>query len=160
MVFSKIFKHSKLACLSLLLFAFFFVNNLSAEDYKLKNINGQEVSYKDIIASPKTILFIWTTWCPYCRTEINNINEKYDFLKDVNIYYINTGERATTVKRFLKKYNLKEEILAKIIIDPAAAIADKFYVTGIPTYIFLKDSKYADSSLYISKDIIDKAFRK
>ena len=60
---------------TILFFSFLFLTSASFARVPLVNFDGQQVSYDELIAKPKTVIFLWTTWCPYCREEIAYLNK-------------------------------------------------------------------------------------
>ncbi|MFA7677787.1 MAG: TlpA disulfide reductase family protein [Candidatus Omnitrophota bacterium] len=110
-----------------------------ADEARFETLDGKVLSYKQITSSPRTILFVWTTWCPYCRQEIERLSKRDLLSKGFEIYYINVGEKKKKVEKFSEARKIKDHIKNRIIIDEGGFFADKFSVIGIPTYIFLED---------------------
>jgi len=105
-----------------------------AQDIILNDLNNNPVNISSFKGKP-VILFFWTTWCPYCRKEIKELNKIYDQAKSegINIIGVNIGESNYKVERFFKNYALK----LKILLDKEGLLADNYGVIGVPTYIFL-----------------------
>jgi len=120
------------AVLIFLLFAFF--RTAFAEEIELKDLKGNPVNIFEYYGK-STILFFWTTWCPYCRTEIRQLDKIYDQAKSegISIIGINIGESNQKVVKFFKNYALK----LKILLDNEGLLADRYNVIGVPTYVFL-----------------------
>jgi thiol-disulfide isomerase/thioredoxin len=141
-------------CLILVLLC---VSLASAEADSLFGFDRNPVSYQEIISSPKTILFIWTTWCPYCRIQLKKISQ-YCHDQDIEIILVNSGERRTAVERFVENQDLSECMNKSIILDKQSMIARKFSVLGFPTFIFLKDGRYLARSHYLNQGLINKIY--
>lgn len=111
-----------------------FFSSASAQDITVKDLKGNTVSIDSYKGNP-AILFFWTTWCPYCRKEIKELNKIYDQAKKegTNIIGVNIGESTYKVQRFFKDYALKLTML----LDKDGLLSDKYEVIGVPTYIFL-----------------------
>lgn len=133
------------------------VSLTSAKADNLLDLNRDPVSYQEIIASPQTILFIWTTWCPYCRKQLKKVSQ-YCLDQDIEIILVNSGERRAVVERFAKNQELSECMNKSIILDKQSTIARKFSVLGFPTFIFLKNGEYLTRSHYLNQDLIDKIY--
>ncbi|OOM10583.1 TlpA family protein disulfide reductase [Clostridium saccharobutylicum] len=105
-----------------------------AIDFKLKDLNGQEISLSDL-KGKKVFLNFWATWCPPCKAEMPEIEKLYQETKDSNlvIVAIEIGEPLDTVKQFIdnNKYNFK------ILLDPDQSVATKYNISSIPTSYFI-----------------------
>ena len=105
-----------------------------ANDIILNDLNGQAVQLSGYKGKPVIMLF-WTTWCPYCRQEIKNLNEQHAQLEKDGIVAlgVNVNEPDYKVKKFFKDYQLN----FKILLDKSGLLADEYNLLGVPTYIFL-----------------------
>ena len=127
-------------------------SNQKIPDYKLKTIEGKEISLKDYHGKP-TLINFWFTRCPPCIEEMPVLNEmKRDYGQDFNFVAI-TYENKESVENFLKKYEFNfDHIISadKLIEDldvrafPLNLIIDKYGVikyakNGIP--MVYKDGK-------------------
>ena len=52
-------------------FSSVMAQELSAPNFALKDLNNNAVTLSSFRGKQAVILFFWTTWCPYCRIEIN-----------------------------------------------------------------------------------------
>ncbi|WP_206872404.1 TlpA disulfide reductase family protein [Clostridium zeae] len=68
-------------------------NGDKAIDFKLKTLDGKEVSLSDLKGKNIFINF-WATWCPYCVQEMPEIEKLYQETKnsDLIILGIDIGE--------------------------------------------------------------------
>ncbi|MDD5130908.1 MAG: TlpA disulfide reductase family protein [Candidatus Omnitrophica bacterium] len=105
-----------------------------AGEIVLSDLGGQAVNLSNYKGKP-VILFFWTTWCPYCRQEIKNLNQQYSAMskEGIVVFGVNVSESAAKVERFFKDYQLN----LKILLDKDGLLADKYELMGVPTYIFL-----------------------
>lgn len=105
-----------------------------AIDFKLKDLNGKNVSLSDF-KGKKVLLNFWATWCPPCRAEMPDIEKLYleDKDSDLVILAVNLGEDTQTVKSFIdkNKYNFN------ILLDSDQAVAIKYNIVSIPTSFFI-----------------------
>tara|TARA_B100000315_G_C14424969_1_gene517372 strand:- start:425 stop:910 length:486 start_codon:yes stop_codon:yes gene_type:complete len=158
MVFKTIFRTSILKTLLVLVTLSVFSLSISAGTQSFTTLSGESVSYSELTSSPKTILFVWATWCPYCRTEIDELVKARPNLDGIKIYFVNTGEPKSKVKKFINSKKNYSGIDSQVILDEDSYIAQKFSVAGIPTYLFLKDSDLAKRSFFYNDDIVKQAF--
>jgi len=105
-----------------------------AIDFKLKDLNGKELSLSDL-KGKRVFLNFWATWCPPCKAEMPEIEKLYQETKNSNlvIVAVEIGEPLSTVKPFIdsNKYNFK------VLIDPDQSVAAQYNITSIPTSYFI-----------------------
>jgi len=105
-----------------------------AIDFKLKDLNGKELSLSDL-KGKKVFLNFWATWCPPCKSEMPEIEKLYQETKDSNlvIVAIEIGEPLNTVKSFIdnNKYNFT------VLLDSDQSVSSKYNIASIPTSYFI-----------------------
>jgi len=105
-----------------------------AIDFKLKDLDGKELSLSDL-KGKKVFLNFWATWCPPCKAEMPEIETLYQETKDSDlvILAVEIGEPLSTVKSFIDstKYSFK------VLLDPEQSVASKYNITSIPTSYFI-----------------------
>jgi thiol-disulfide isomerase/thioredoxin len=105
-----------------------------AQDFKLKDLNGNEVSLSDY-KGKKVFLNFWASWCPPCKAEMPEIEKLYKETKDSDliILAVDIGEDKQTVKSFIdkNKYNFK------VLLDTDQAAATKYNIASIPSSYFI-----------------------
>lgn len=118
----------------LIFLALGFTREALAGDIILNDLSGRAVNVSTLKGHP-VILFFWTSWCPYCRTEIKTLNQGYAQIKKegIVVFGINIGESQDKVRGFFKDYLLNFGVL----LDAKAKLAEKYGVLGVPTYVFL-----------------------
>ncbi len=107
----------------------------SAVNFRLKDINNNEVVLNSYINNQPVLLFFWTTWCPFCVEELRTLNPKYQQLKKdgCELLALNVGESIDKVAKYVKNYNLE----FKVLLDKAKTVAFFFDVLGVPTYVLM-----------------------
>lgn len=105
-----------------------------APDFKLKDMDGNEVSLRSLRGKPVIINF-WATWCPPCRKEIPAMNRAWHKIKDkgVAMVAIDIGEDEGTVFAFQANYAMDFTIL----LDESGEEIRKWPVRGVPTTFIL-----------------------
>ena len=105
-----------------------------AIDFKLKDLDGKELSLSDL-KGKKVFINFWATWCPPCKAEMPEIEKIYQETKnsDLVIVAIEIGEPLSTVKPFINnnKYNFK------VLLDLDQSVATKYGISAIPTSYFI-----------------------
>ncbi len=108
--------------------------NLPAPEFKLKDVNGSEVSlasYKGTVV----LLNFWATWCPSCRDEMPALNKLGQQLKNrkFSIIAVAAEHSDSNVRDFLKKHpsdftvivDYKLSSLYKVFVLPTSYLIDK-----------------------------------
>lgn len=116
-----------------------------APDFKLKNMDGEEVKLSDF-KGKKVLLNFWATWCPPCRSEIPDL-EKFHQKSDVAVIGVDSlsQERNTTVvSEFIKEYDMTYPVLK----DKDGLIISMYQVQSYPTS-YLIDSKGRISNIAV-----------
>lgn len=108
--------------------------NSKAIDFKLKDLNGKDVSLSDL-KGKRVFLNFWASWCPPCKAEMPDIERLYEETKDSDlvILAVNLGEDKDTVKSFIDKNNYK----FRILLDSDQTVAEQYSITSIPTSFFI-----------------------
>lgn len=145
----------------ILLFLLCFLSFSSwAQDAVFHSLDGEKLSYEEITAHPKTVLLLWTTWCPACRQEIARINNAdCSLYEGINFFYINLGEHRILVEKALTDLELKECVSEKVLLDTNVFLARKFSVAAVPTFIFLKEGVPVYKSYFINPELINRIFK-
>lgn len=130
-----------------------------ALDFKLKDLNGKDVSLSDY-KGKKVFLNFWASWCPPCKAEMPDIEKLYEETKDSDlvILAVNVGESKSEVTSFLNdnKYSFP------VLLDSDQNITNQYNIKGIPTSFFIDkegnivSSKVGGMSLDEMKSYISK----
>lgn len=100
--------------------------------FQLKSLDGKAVSLTDYLGKKTVVLIFWTTWCPYCREQLKQLNERLPELtkKGIEILAIDVGETKNKVENFAKSHSLSLQIL----LDEDNTVSDAYGLMGVPTY--------------------------
>jgi peroxiredoxin len=111
-----------------------FADTVLAGDIVLNDLESRRVDLSSLTGKP-SILFFWTTWCPYCRTELRELNKLYPQMEKegINVFAVDIGEAGDKVRRFLKDYALD----LRVLLDEEGRAAENYEIKGVPTYIFI-----------------------
>ena len=108
--------------------------NELAADFSLLDLDGNKVSLSDFKGKP-TVLFFWTTRCPYCRKDLKTLNDIHPRLaKDgCELLTIDVAEPTYRVKNFVER----EYLNFKVLLDSDTEVAYSYDILGVPTYVFV-----------------------
>ncbi len=122
------------------------------------HLDGTPVAFKELFNSPKTVLFIWTTWCPHCRVELRDLNRKCPIDDEIQFYYIDAREPQARVERKIKSMRLDSCIKDDILLDRRGYLLYRYRIIGIPTYLFFKDGMPVYRSYFLNDRVLRRAF--
>ncbi|KZL91481.1 TlpA family protein disulfide reductase [Clostridium magnum] len=107
---------------------------MKATDFKLKDLNGNELSLNDL-RGKKVFLNFWATWCPPCKAEMPEIEKLYQETKnsDLVILAVDIGEPLSDVKTFIDQNNYN----FKVLLDSNQKVAAQYGISAIPTSFFI-----------------------
>ncbi|WP_291633308.1 TlpA disulfide reductase family protein [Clostridium sp.] len=109
-------------------------SKIAAQDFKLKDLNGKEVSLSDF-KGKKVYLNFWASWCGPCKSEMPDIEKLYNETKesDLVILAVNLGETKIQTKSFIddNKYTFP------ILLDLDQSVANQYTIQYIPTSYFI-----------------------
>ena len=110
------------------------------QDFKVTNLAGAEKS-RASVKGKIVLLNFWATWCPPCKEEIPSIEALSKSMKGKNfeVFAVNLGDDAATVKSFVAERNLT----FPIYLDPKNLLSRTYASQGIPTtYLLDKDGRF------------------
>lgn len=122
----------------------------SAVNFNLWDLENEKISLAEFRGKP-VILFFWTSWCPFCREELKQLNLNYRELSEnnVEVLAININEPVEKIQRFIRRYPFS----GKILLDKDATVARGYGILGVPTYIFIdKEGRFVSYSHYFSPE--------
>jgi thiol-disulfide isomerase/thioredoxin len=98
----------------------------------LQDLQGQDVALSAFNGKP-TVVNLWATWCPPCRREMPVLREAQVRRTDVNFVFLDQGESAEKVRRFLDTQDLP---LANVLLDVHGKAGEQLGTRALPTTFF------------------------
>ena len=127
-------------------------------DFKLKDINGKEVSLASFRDPNKVVLLnFWATWCGPCKAEIPGFVELQDKYRDkLTIIGYSVDDTAELAKKYADQYKMNYPIL---LGEGREDVQDAYGpIWGIPaSFIISKDGKVCRKHMGIApKEVFEK----
>ncbi len=129
-----------------------------ADEELFWGLDGDPVRYSQLVSSPKTVIFTWAIWCPYCRRALEGFSRNCKSFEGIDVIYLNLGDSEAKIKKYTRQRKIKDCIKKKIILDEQSLMARKFSLMGLPSYIFFKDGKFLAKSFYLDDELIKNIF--
>lgn len=113
-------------------------------DFTLKTSKGNTFTLSDC-QNEHTIIIFFRTWCTYCKTEIQSLNELRETYPDVNFYLMTSPNTADEqdeayIDNFLNELGVDIEV----IYDEGSRIHGMYGINAFPTTFFFDN----DGSIY------------
>ena len=133
----------------------------AAEDFELKNLEGQTVSLSDYRGSAVMLNF-WASWCGPCRYEMPLFQEVYEDTKweaaGLVILAVNIGESPSVAGGFMEDNGFTFPVL----LDRTGAVAQMYNIRPIPATFFIDERgiiKHSDVGAFRSKADLEQRLR-
>lgn len=114
---------------------------IEAPDFTLKNLEGQEVSLKQL-RGKLVLLNFWATWCGPCRIEKPTLEKLYQEFKDKGLVIlavsIDQGDSLQVVRAYYEKYGYSYGAL----LDSEMEVARLYGVRAIPASYLIDREGY------------------
>lgn len=109
--------------------------------FQLRDFSGKYTNSRKIFNNGKpTLLVLAAEWCPYCRSELPDVQKFYEENKDnVNVVVVFT--RRKTDLSATKKYVEESKFTFPVYYDADDSIMKGFKADSIPYNIKIKNSK-------------------
>ncbi|HEX9173292.1 MAG TPA: TlpA disulfide reductase family protein [Telluria sp.] len=99
---------------------------------ELRRLDGTPIRLTAFAGKP-LVLNLWATWCGPCRREMPVLRDAQIEHPDVEFVFINQGENAEQIQRFLASQGLE---MKNVVSDPPGAVAKAIGSYGLPTTLF------------------------
>lgn len=96
------------------------------------SVDGRTVELAQFTGKP-VVVNLWATWCPPCVREMPVLQAAQAARKDVVFVFLNQGEDARTVARWMHERGL---VLDNVLIDERRQASATFQQQGYPTTLF------------------------
>lgn len=98
-----------------------------------RTLAGEPFRSADLEGEP-LVINLWASWCPPCRREMPMMADVSTETNDARFVFVNQGEAAPTIKRYLDEKGLK---LNQVVLDGLGEFARHYKVPGLPATLFI-----------------------
>jgi thiol-disulfide isomerase/thioredoxin len=105
-----------------------------APRFRAKTLGGENFT-NDAVKGKVVLLQFWTTWCQYCRSEQELVDEIDAEFRDKGLVVlaVNVGESKKTVKKYLEQNPRK----CRIVLTEDTNLAARFEAKTFPIYVLI-----------------------
>lgn len=105
-------------------------NGTPAPAFSAQVLDGAQVRVPDDFRGRVVALRFWADWCPYCRTEMADLQPVYTRLapRGLEILAVNVAQDADTARAFVRPLGIRYPVL----LDPEGATARAWGVQALP----------------------------
>ncbi|HMO45581.1 MAG TPA: TlpA disulfide reductase family protein [Rubrivivax sp.] len=96
--------------------------------------DGRSAELRELAHGQPTVINLWASWCAPCRTELPAFAAAQAAAGGVRFLYVNQGEDAATVQRFLAAQPFS---LDAVWLDRGAQLGPAVGSRGLPTTLFV-----------------------
>ena len=110
-------------------------NGQPAPAFSLMDLQGKKVTFPDDFKGKVVAVRFWADWCPFCKTEMKDLEPAYQKLKEKGLVMlaVNVRQDRETAARFIKKLGVSYNVL----LDTEGEVAKRYGVLGLPTTFFI-----------------------
>ncbi len=101
---------------------------------ELTSLDGRTADLPTLARGQPTVINLWASWCAPCRIEMPAFAEAQQRQRGVRFLFVNQGEGAAAVQRFLAAQAL---VLDGVWLDPGSRLGPAIGSTGLPTTLFV-----------------------
>jgi len=100
-------------------------------DFSLERLEGGTLKFPADLQGKVVAIRFWAEWCPFCETEMRDIEPVYKQYHDrgLVILAVNVRQDRTTAERFIQKLGISYDVL----LDSEGEVARDYGVSGLPT---------------------------
>lgn len=117
---------------------FMFGNPLEgkqAPDFTLSTLSKASSPMSAYRANQPAIIFFWATWCPHCRTALEDLNSRAAAIQKegIKIILVDVGEPKAQVE----EYAAERKVTLDIFLDEDSSVSNSYSIVGVPTFFLI-----------------------
>ncbi len=109
---------------------------MTAPDFTLTTLDGEQVALSDFEGQPVVINF-WASWCAPCRFEMPELAEKYEDFSSAGLIILGVNvtsqDSIDGARQFVEDYSIP----FPIVLDVEGIVEELYTASSTPTTIFV-----------------------
>ena len=110
---------------------------------------------------PATLFVFWELWCPHCKREVPQLQERYETYKDKGLNIVGITRLTRDTKPEAMRAFLAEKGVTYPVAQDDGAMSDHYAVTGVPAAALVKEGKivWRGHPSKLSNEMLDATIR-
>ena len=106
-----------------------------APSFSLSTLAKKTVSLDEYRQGQAAILFFWATWCPHCRTALEDLNAQAKDIQSqgIKIILVDVGEPKAQVKEYIEE----RKVTLDVFLDEDSSVSNDYSIVGVPTFFLI-----------------------
>ena len=108
-----------------------------APDFTVYDSDGNAVKLSDLKGKP-VILNFWASWCPPCKSEMPDFNEKYlDYRDKIHFMMVNLTDGYQETQSSAEKFLASTDYVFPVYFDTDLDAASTYGISSVPQTYFI-----------------------
>jgi peroxiredoxin len=106
-----------------------------APDFTLNTLSGRARNMTEWRGGQPAVIFFWATWCPHCRTQLQELSKQKQDIerKGIKIILVDLEESGQVVADYIRK----REVAFDVMLDNEGIVGRQYNVRGLPAFFFV-----------------------
>jgi peroxiredoxin len=109
----------------------------TAPEFQLQTLEGEAVALQDYVGEQPLLLVFWTTWCPYCKDEVPEIEELVSEYGSEGLAVLGINPSWNDSRSRAVSFVEKHQPSYPMAYDENGKVSERFSIRGVPTLVLV-----------------------
>ncbi|MEW6042579.1 MAG: TlpA disulfide reductase family protein [Elusimicrobiota bacterium] len=139
----RFYKNILINLLCFIIFPFLLIDTSTAETnkhapiFKVRDIEGKQVSMEELFHKGPIIVDFWATWCNPCKAELKALAKLYKKYKAQGLEVVAISEDNVEESAKVKQFVKMKKMPFIVIIDRNKELMEKFHAATVPSLFLI-----------------------